>query len=333
MDPMLIEARYQRAVFRGAEETILRDFQLRYGEMWRSMWDASANVSEEDVQTAEKNADVLIELVKSRIDDIDTAALYAAFGRNLSLEKELELGLELLERPGGLEKLLQWGLIMHYDDEVVAAPPYLAKLLIYLTQRTPSLQYDIREELEPYSNDGATMAFLEGLLVGDFNIELHREFYGEPPRRIKIGRAAIYRSDVGLVVNPAYSSDEVLNAILQIKERRAEALARALSLHGEYEFSKEYRCGLQYLSIDGTAEKSGVIAICPWLSYRRKLWKIHNLILVVEGKRPTPQPQTRIGIIFIKGGEAEVVKPPVKSKLFEYIVDTLYSTGFSVLED
>lgn len=330
MDPQVLEARYHRAVFRGSEETLARDFMLRYGASWRDMWKASEGASEADVEAAEKNADLLAKLVESRIDDVETAAIYAAYGRNLSLEKELELGLELLGRPGSLERLLRWGLVIHFDDEVAAAPPYLAKLLIALASRAPHAGLNLVEEMEV--GDGAAMAFLEGLLTGEFDEELHRLFYGDPPAELRVGRLAMYRSGVGLVVNPAASQDELLEALLQIKERRAETLARALSLHGEYEFSREHRCGLQYLSVDGTAEKSGVVAVCPWLSYSRRLWRMHNLVVVVEGRRPAEPPRVRTGVVFVKGGEAEVVKPTPPPKFLEYVVDVLYSVGFSVSE-
>jgi len=110
VDPKLLEARYQRAVFRGGEETIRRDFQLRYGEAWEELWKASSGAGEEDVERAEKSSALLADLVKSRIDDVGTATLYAAYGRNLALERELELGMELLGCPGAVEKLLRWGL-------------------------------------------------------------------------------------------------------------------------------------------------------------------------------------------------------------------------------
>lgn len=333
VDPKLLEARYQRAVFRGGEETIRGDFQLRYGEAWEELWRASYDAGEEDVETAEKSSALLVDLVKSRIDDVGTAALYAAYGRNLALERELELGMELLGRPGALEKLLRWGLVMHFDDDVATAPPYLAKLLIELGEAASFCRPNPREELEAYSRDGATMAYLEALLTEELDAELHSAFYGDPPRELRIGRVAIYQQDVGLVVSPVYSADEVLDAMLQVKERRADALAKALSLHGEYEFSAEHRCGLHYLSVDGSAEKSGVVAVCPWLSYSRKLWRrMHNTVLVVEGQRPPNFPRFRFGVVFIKGGEAEAVRPVSSSKLFDYIVDVLYSVGFSVSE-
>jgi hypothetical protein len=333
VDPELLEARYQRAVFRGGEDTLRRDFQLRYGSAWEELWRASADASEEDVKAAERNSDALVNLVKSRIDDVGTAALYAAYGRNLALEKELALGMELLGRVGGVERLLRWGLVLHFDDDVVAAPPYLAKLLIELGQEAPAHRPSLLEELEAYSRDGALMAFLEALLTEELDEELHRLFYGEPPEELKVGRIAIYRADVGLVVSPMYSADEALEALLHIKRRRADLLAKALSLHGEYEFSAVSRCGLHYLSVDGSAEKSGLVAICPWLSYSRRLWKkTHNFVLVVEGQRPPHLPRLKFGVLFIRGGEADAVRPAVPSKLFEYIVDVLYSVGFSVSE-
>jgi len=333
VDPKLLEARYQRAMFRGGMETLRRDFQLRYGEAWEELWKASADAGEEDVEAAEGSSNLLVDLVKSRLDDVDTAALYAAYGRNLALERELELGMELLGRPGAVEKLLRWGLVMHFDDDVATAPPYLAKLLIELEQRARFGGPNLREELEAYSRDGATMAYLEALLTEEFDEELHRTFYGEPPKELKVGRIATYRADVGLVVTPVYSVDEVLDVLLQVKGRRADALAKALSLHGEYEFSAEHRCGLHYLSVDGSAEKSGVVTICPWLSYSRKLWRrAHNMVLVVEGQKPPHISRFRFGVVFVRGGEAEVVRPVAHSKLFDYIVDVLYSVGFSVSE-
>jgi hypothetical protein len=333
VDPQLIEARYQRAVFRGGEETLRRDFQLRYGDKWETLWRASGDASEEDVETAERYGDLLVELVRGRIDEEEVAALYVAYGRNLSLEKELELGMELLGHPGGVEKLLRWGLVMHFDDEVAAAPPYLAKLLIELAGRARPERPNLREELEAYSHDGATMAYLEALLTEELDVEMHRVFYGDLPRELRVGRIAVYREDVGLVVTPLYSIDEVLEALLQVKERRAHALAKALSLHGEYEFSTKRRCGLHYLSVDGSMEKSGVVAICPWLSYSRKLWRrLHNMVLIVEGQRPPQMPRLKFGVVFIRGGEAEVVRPATPSKLFDYIVDVLYSVGFAVSE-
>ena len=167
-------------MFRGSEETLHRDFQLRYGDMWETLWRASSDASEEDVETAERNADLLVELVRGRIDEEEVAALYAAYGRNLSLEKELELGMELLGRPGGVEKLLRWGLVMHFDDEVAAAPPYLAKLLIELAGRAHFEKPNLREELEAYSHDGATMAYLEALLTEELDVEMHRAFKRSP---------------------------------------------------------------------------------------------------------------------------------------------------------
>ncbi|WP_226976139.1 hypothetical protein [Pyrobaculum aerophilum] len=333
VDLVLIEARYQRAVFQGSEEVLKRDFQLRYGDKWQSIWEASDNASEEDIKKAEELAEGLAELVSARIDDLETAALYAKYGRNLTLEPQVKLGMELLGKAEALEKMLRWGLVMHFSDEVISAPPYLAKLLLKLIQHDVKLDVDLWEELERYSRDYSSMAFLEGLLTGDFDEELHKALYGAPASQLKIGRATVYTSDVGLVVNPAYSPEELLGVLLQIKKRRADMLARALSLHGEYEFSEEYRCGSQYISLDGSAEKSGVIAICPWLSYSRRLWRrARNLILIVEGSRPPQLRQFKYGVIFIRGGEAEVIKPYTPSKIFEYIIDVLYGAGFYVLE-
>ncbi|MEM0464751.1 hypothetical protein [Pyrobaculum sp.] len=332
MDLHLIEARYQRAVFKGRSEVAMRDFMLRYGERWEEMWEASSGASEEDVKAAEDKAGELRELVASRIDDVETAALYAAYGRSLSVERELELGMELLGRHSALEKLIRWGLVMHFSDEVVAAPPYLAGLLLELMRNSPRLDVDLWQ-LEAFAHDPPSLALLEGLLSGEFDEELHRIFYGEVPRELRIGKIAVYTPDVGIVVNPVYSPEEVLEVLVELKRRRAYALSKALALHGEYEFSSEARCGLHYLSLDGSAEKSGVVAICPWLSYSRKLWrKLRNVVLVVEGQRPPGLTSFKIGVVFIKGGEAEVVKPQLPSKLLEYIVDILYSAGFFVSE-
>lgn len=330
----MAEARYQKAVFRGSEETLIRDFKLRYGDRWQEIYERARDADDRDVENAESLGEELIRLVESRIDDIDTAALYAAYGRNLSIEKELETGMELLGCAGALEKLLRWGLAMHYTDDVVAAPPYLAKLLIRLGGAARGLEIDLWEELDQFSGDGGAMALLEGLLAEELDVNLHEAFYGALPDRYRFGRLASYQRDLGLVVNPAFSAEELLDAVVKIKERKADHLARSLSLHGEYEFNTEARCGLHYLSVDGTVEKSGVVAICPWLSYSKTLWRRRpNFVLVVEGRKPPAPPPVRVGVIFIKGGEAEVVRPPTQSKVFEYLVDVLYASGFSVVED
>jgi hypothetical protein len=334
VDILLVEARYQRAVFSGDEDVVVRDFQLRYGDRWRELWEASSGAAEEDVKAAEDHAAELVELVLSRIDDLDTASLYAKYGRNFSVEQELRLGMELLGRPQAVEALLRWGLVMHFSNEVVSTPPYLTKLILELMQRGGAQVADLWSELEAHSRDPALMALFEGLLTGELDEDLHRTFYGPAPSELRIGRAAVYKADVGLVINPAYSPEEVLDVLLQLKKRRADALARALSLHGEYEFSSEYRCGTHYISLDGSAEKSGLVVLCPWLSYSRRLWKkARNIVLVVEGQRPPEMRPLRHGVIFVKGGEAEVVKPQTPSKLFDYIIDVLYSAGFYVLED
>ncbi|MEZ0319590.1 MAG: hypothetical protein ABWK05_06335 [Pyrobaculum sp.] len=332
MDLVLLEARYQRAVFNGGVDTIVRDFRLRYGDRWSYYWEASADASEGDVKAAEKAADALVGLVESRVDDVRVAALYAAYGRSLSLEGELGVALELLGAGEALEKLLRWGLVMHFSDDVVASPPYLVRLLIKLGQLAEAPGVDLWEELRRFAHDGASMAFLEGLLAGEFDAGLHAEVYGEVPKSLRLGVLASYVEEVGLVVNPVFSADEVLGALLEWKKRRADAMAKALALHGEYEFSQERRCGLQYLSVDGTAEKSGVVALCPWLSYSKRLWRIPNLVVVVEGGPPPRPARRRHGLIFMKGGEAYVAPPDRSSKLFEYVVDLLYSQGFSVSE-
>ncbi|MEM1902251.1 MAG: hypothetical protein QXW44_01050 [Pyrobaculum sp.] len=333
MDPALIEARYQRALFKGSLDTLLRDFKLRYGERWEEFYKKSEDAYEKDIVEVERVGEDLIKLVEERIDDVDTAALYSAYGRNLSIEKELEIAMELLGRPGALEKLLKWGLVMHFTDDVVTAPPYLAKLLLKLTEKAKPPSVELWEELYTISNDGAAMALLEGLLTGDLDIQLHQVFYNEVPKNYVFGKLAVYREEVGLVVNPVLSAEELLEAVLQIKERRADTLAKALSLHGEYEFNKEIRCGVHYLTIDGTFEKSGVVAICPWLTYSKSLWRRRqNYVVVLEGKRPRIPMSVKVGVIFIKGGEAEVVKPSTPSKIFDYLVDLLYSVGFLVTE-
>ncbi|MEM1597379.1 MAG: hypothetical protein QXP31_02860 [Pyrobaculum sp.] len=332
MDPVLLEARYQRAVFSGSVDVIVRDFRLRYGDGWSSYWEASSDASEEDVRAAEEAADLLVGLVEGRIDDVRAAALYAAYGRSLSVEGELGVALDLLGAGGALESLLRWGLVMHFSDDVVASPPYLAKLLIRLSQRAEAPGVDLWEELRGFVHDGGSMAFLEGALTGEFDPGLHAEFYGEVPKSLRLGRVASYVEEVGLVVNPVFSAEEVLGALLEWKRRRADALAKALALHGEYEFSQERRCGLQYLSVDGTAEKSGVVALCPWLSYSKRLWRIPNLVVVVEGGPPPRLERRRRGVIFVRGGEAYVAPPDRASKLFDYVVDLLYSQGFSVSE-
>jgi hypothetical protein len=331
VDPAVIEARYQRAVFRGSEATLQRDFMLRYGASWRELWKASDGASEADLKAAEERSGDLVRLVESRIDDEQVAALYAAYGRNLAVEGELELGMELLGCRSAVERLVRWGLAIHYSDDVVAAPPYLARLLLEISQRARAVNVDVWSELKSCS-DGGTLAFLEGMLARDFNESLHEAFYGRAPVEVRVGSLAVYRSGVGLVVNPARSAGEILNALLQLKQRRAGALARALSLHGEYEFSRDYRCGMNYLSVDGSAEGSGVIAICPWLSYSRKLWRLRNLVIVVKGRRPREPPRLKCGVVFIEGGEAEIVRPSAPSKLFDHVLDLLYSAGFSVAE-
>lgn len=332
MEAEVLEARYQRAVFKGGIEVLQKDFELRYGDRWRELWGASEGATEDAVNEADRHAEELAALVESRIDDVTTAALYAAYGRSFSLEKELAAGMRLLERPEALEKLLKWGLVIHFTDEVVAAPPYLAKLLIKLMEKTPRVALDVWEELSP--RDGPTLAYLEGLLTGEFDSDLHQTIYGHVPTGVEIGRVAAYLPEVGLVVNPLLSPEEMLAALLELKKRRADALAKSLSLHGEYEFSQDYRCGLHYLSIDGSLDKSGVVVLCPWMSYSRRLWKkAYNLVLVVEGQRPTRMTQGRFAVIYIRGGEAEVARPPHPSKLLEYIVDILYSVGFLVWED
>ncbi len=323
----IVEAKYQRAVFKGSEDTLRRDFILRYGERWSHIWNSATEASEEDVDGFVES---LIEMVVSRIDDVETAALYAAYGRSLSLERELEIGMALLGKSNSLEKLLKWGLAMHFSDEVVAAPPYLAKLLMKLAEKAPKLEVDVLGELS--SADGPTLAQLEGLLAGDFDAELHKAIYSQLPTSFQLGQLAVYTPEVGLVVNPLFSREELLTSLLELKKRRADLLAKALSLHGEYEFSADYRCGVQYLSIDGSLENSGVVAICPWMSYARRLGRLHNLVLIVEGRRP-PNVAGGRGVIYVEGGEVEVVKPPNPSKLFNYLIDILYSVGFVVLED
>ncbi|MEM1519526.1 MAG: hypothetical protein QXF78_04780, partial [Pyrobaculum sp.] len=75
------------------------------------------------------------------------------------------------------------------------------------------------------------------------------------------------------------------------------------------------------------------VAICPWLTYSKSLWRRRqNYVVVLEGKRPRAPMPVKVGVIFIKGGEAEVVRPSTPSKIFDYLVDLLYSVGFLVTE-
>jgi hypothetical protein len=328
----LVEARYQRAVFEGAEEVLISDFELRYGARWRELYEASEGAGEEDAKRAEGAAEGLEALVKRRIDDFGLAAAYAKYARELAVEEELRLGLELLG-VGPLERLLAWGLAMHFRDDVVAAPPYLARLLIELAERAPPASIDVAAELEAL--DRPLLALLEASLAEDVDWGSYELVHGPPPqRRIKLGKLAVYDPGVGLVVNPLTAPDAVLAELLSLKERLARAAYARLGLHGEYEFDERARCGTAYLSVDGTAEGSAEIYICPWFAPPRGLMRRGrtNKAFVVLGPEPAGFARQRYLFVFLTEEGARVVYPDKTKPIDEHIVDLLYRSGLGVEE-
>ncbi|CCC82094.1 hypothetical protein [Thermoproteus tenax] len=331
----LLEARYQRALFQGSEEVLRRDFELRYGSKWRDLMEASEGANERDVEEAERRAPELSALVSSRINDEKLATLYAKYGRDLSLEAQLRLGLDLLGVPGALEELLRWGLAIHYSDDVVASPSYLAGLLARLMANEYSVYLDLNAEVGSI-DDPKLLALLEGEAAGDADWGLYELVYGQRPQTtLRIGRLAYYDPHVGLVVNPVTYPDEVLESLLSLKERRARKMASLLGLHGEYEFDRRARCGVAYLSYDGTAGGSAEVYICPWLAPPISLTRARgvNKVYVVWGPPPAEGLRTRHDMfIFLYEDGATVFHPYRGAPVHEHIVDLLYRSGIEVTE-
>ncbi|MEM1925289.1 MAG: hypothetical protein QXH44_09490, partial [Pyrobaculum sp.] len=59
MDPALVEARYQRALFKGSLDTLLRDFKLRYGERWEEFYKKSEDAYEKDIVEVERVGEIV----------------------------------------------------------------------------------------------------------------------------------------------------------------------------------------------------------------------------------------------------------------------------------
>lgn len=326
-----MEARYQRAAFRGSEEVLMEDFELRYGSRWRELYEAAAGAGEEDVERAEKAAEELAELVAARIDDEGLAAAYAKYARDLTVEPQLEMGLELLGA-GPVESLLRWGLAMHFEDDVVAAPAYLARLIARYMAKGLGVELDVAGELEAQLHDRGLLALLEAELAGDADWGVYELVYGRAPAsRVRAGRLAVYDPEHGVVVNPATSSEEVLSALLRLKERLAKSMYARLGLHGEYEFDERARCGVAYLSLDGTAEGSAEVYLCPWAAPPRM--RGINRVFAVWGDAPAGFRRQRSDMyVFVVEDKAVAVYPERRRPVHEHIVDLLYRSGFEVVE-
>ncbi|MEL9989917.1 MAG: hypothetical protein QXP98_03860 [Thermoproteus sp.] len=327
----ILEARYQRASFNGSQEVLRGDFEARYGPRWAELLEAAEGAGEEDIRKAQANAGELAALVASRIDDERVASLYAKYAKDLTVEGQLKAGLELLEVPEAFEKIIRWGLAMHFTDDVVAAPPYLAGLLAGL--KPVEVPLDVHKELEAL--DGPLLALIEGEIAGDADWALYEEVYGpKPSARIRVGRLAVYDPELGLVVNPATYPDQVLEALLELKERRARRMASALGLHGEYEFDERSRCGLAYLSYDGTAEGSAEVYICPWLAVPVSVARRGrvNKVFVVWGQPPRGLARRRDMFVFLYEEGARVYYPERAKTIHEHLVDLLYRSGIAVEE-
>lgn len=331
----VLEARFQKAVFQGSEDVLTADFEARYGPRWVQLMEAAEGAGEEDVEKAEANAAQLAALVSSRIDDERTAVLYAKYARDLAVEGQLRLGLELLGLPDALEELIRWGLVMHFSDDVVAAPSYLAGLLNRYMASPLAVAIDVAEELRSL-DDPRLLALMEGEIAGDADWGLYEEIYGpRPPSRLRIGSLAAYDPELGLVVNPATYPDEVLEELLSIKEMRARRMASTLGLHGEYEFDERSRCGLAYLSLDGTADGSAEVYICPWLAVPASVSRGGRLnkVFVVWGPPPQSGLRKRYDMfIFLYEEGARVYYPDRQRPVHEHLVDLLYRSGLAVVE-
>ncbi len=329
----ILEARFQRAVFQGSEEVLEADFEARYGSRWRELLEASEGAGESDVEAAEARSEELAALVSSRVDDGRVAALYAKYARSLAVEGQLRVGLDLLGVPDALGRLIGWGLAMHFSDDVVAAPPYLAGLLNGYMASGPSVEVDVAEELAALGE--GLLALIEGEVAGDADWELYEEVYGPRPKAaVRMGRLAAYDPELGLVVNPATYPDQVLEVLLSLKERRARRMASSLGLHGEYEFDERSRCGLAYLSVDGTADGSAEVYVCPWIAAPR--WVLRegwvNKIFVIWGRPEAPVKRRRDMVVFLHEDGAEVFHPERQRAVHEHFVDLLYRSGLAVNE-
>ncbi|AEA12616.1 hypothetical protein TUZN_1136 [Thermoproteus uzoniensis 768-20] len=331
----ILEARFQRAVFQGSEEVLEADFEARYGPRWRALLEAAEGAGEDDVKAAEARAGELAALVSSRVDDERTAALYAKYARSLAVEGQLRIGLDLLGLPEALERLIRWGLAMHFSDDVVAAPPYLAGLLSRYMASGPAVEVDVVGELSALGE--SSLALIEGEVAGDADWELYEEVYGPKPRsRLVMGRLAAYDPEHGLVVNPATYPDQVLEALLSLKERRARRVASALGLHGEYEFDERSRCGLAYLSMDGTAEGSAEVYVCPWIAVPISVSRGGrvNKVFVIWGSPPSSGLRRRRDMfVFLYEEGAKVFYPERQRPVHEHLVDLLYRSGLAVAEE
>lgn len=330
----VLEARFQRAVFKGSEDVLVADFEARYGSRWVQLMEASEGAGEEDVKRAEASSGELAALVSSRIDDERLAALYARYARSLTVEGQLVLGLELLGLTDAYEKLIRWGLAMHFSDDVVASPPYLAGLLSRYMAVPASVELNVAEELRSL-DDPRLLALVEGEAAGDADWGLYEEVYGpRPSSRLKIGSLAIFDPELGLVVNPATYPDLVLEELLALKEMRARRMASALGLHGEYEFDSRSRCGLAYLSIDGTADGSAEIYVCPWLAVPASVSRRRfNKVFVVWGPPPQQLKRRRDMFVFLYEEGAKVFYPDKQKPVHEHLVDLLYRSGLAVVEE
>jgi len=329
-----LEARYQRAVFNGREDVLAEDFKLRYGDKWAYYLEISRNAGEDDIKRAEERADELAKLVENRIDDVELASAYAKYCRDLPSELQLELGLDLLGYPNRLREVLKWGLALHYADDVIGSPPYLAKLLIRLMDLADRPRRSALEEVEDIIYDRALLALIEGHLAGDFDVDIYVEIYGQiPQRRIRAGNLAYFDPRIGIVVNPAYAVEEVMDALMQAKSNVAMHMAKTLGLHGEYEFDRNIRCGVLYLS-DGSKEGSGMVLFCPWFSpprYLNKFKKI-NKIFIIWGKKPINFKPKNDAYIFMTEDEIQAIRPIKQNKLYNYIIDLLYRYNFYLEE-
>ena len=322
MDARVLEAAYQLTNFTGSREVLARDFELRYGDEAPRVMAAAEELARDAEgvkrEVSERRRE-LEALVESRIGDRGLASLYAAYGWRVTGEGELEVAMELLGAPGSLSRLIAWGLAMHYTDDVVASPPYLAGLLMRLA-REARYELDLGAELASALEEPWRLALLEAHLTGRADWALIREIYEAGPETgFAVGRVAAYRPGTGLVVNPAASPDEVLDALAALKDSEARRIFRWLGIPGEYEFRRRAMAGVVYIS-PGEGSASAIL-IYPWVS---RIPRGSGRIVLIRAAPRRIDAHMDDMLIFL-WGSALYVRPPRKmSDAQEYVLDLLY---------
>jgi len=319
VDPRLVEAAYQRTRFTGSLDTLLSDFRLRYGDDAERVLREVEGVSQEEADKwVEEARGELEALVESRIGDRRVAALYAAHAWRVTDEAELGVALELLGIPSTLNLLISWGLAMHFSDDVIASPPYLARLIMRLGSET-SYELDVEAELEAQLDRPEALAALEAHLArGSWSLieaiyEVGRDW------EFAVGRLAAYRRGVGLVVNPATSSEELLEALAAVKDREARRLVKWLGIPGEYEFRRKAMVGVLYVSPSEAA--AGAVLVYPWLAW---VPRGSGRVIVVRAPPRRVDLATDDMLIFVWGGALYVQYPRETSEVQDYVLDLLY---------